>query len=353
MTSTTISTDPAVVDAEFARIVDELTRRGFLAGGLGAAALLGLAACGSSAGSTDRPAAGPWSFVDDLGHTVNLPARPTRVAVLGDPLGASLWAAGLHVVASPMELKDAYSSIGLSTSQIDGIVNIGAADQSYNTEALLEAHPDIIVGNADTTKIFALNIQPGLAKVAPMVGLNQQTRPFDDIMTSIHRLAASMGVNPADKDTEQDYHAQAEALRTALTAKPGLRAVFCFSIYDDSGLGLEIVDKWPALQTIAALGMQITPLTGGANDYPQTVSWENVPDIKADLVVYLGGSGVYSDSTGPLPTNPTWALMPAVKAGQVVNIGSATGQFTYANYADIVGKLADAVNGARTGVGPH
>ena len=56
--------------AEWAAIVDELTRRGLLAGGLGTAALLGLAACGSGGHPTAASSAGPWTYTDDLGQRV-------------------------------------------------------------------------------------------------------------------------------------------------------------------------------------------------------------------------------------------------------------------------------------------
>ena len=60
------------VDHEFARIVDELTRRGFLAGTL-SATVLGVGACASdqSAPSAANSSPGGWSFTDDRGKVVD------------------------------------------------------------------------------------------------------------------------------------------------------------------------------------------------------------------------------------------------------------------------------------------
>ncbi len=66
-------------DAEFARIVDELTRRGFLAGGLGTAAVLGLAGCGNGT----APVAAPTTrVVKTTKGPVTVPADPQRVVCL-------------------------------------------------------------------------------------------------------------------------------------------------------------------------------------------------------------------------------------------------------------------------------
>lgn len=331
--------DRPAIDTEFARIVDELTRRGFLAGGLGTAALAALAACGSSDpadGSSSGPA-GPWSYTDDTGQRIDLPARPVRIAVLGDSLGASLWAAGLHVIASPGQ-DAVYTEVGVSAEQLAGIATFGTEDgQSYNVEALLKARPDLIVGNADGHAVFALKSQPELAKVAPVLGLNLQTQSFTDIMASIDRFVGAAGAVD-DSASKQQYQAQADRLETAVATKPGLRMVACFDLGAD-GLGLEIVERWPELQTLTALGMNVTPATGAADQYFTTISWENVPDIKADLLVNVAGSG-------KLPANPAWSKMSAVQAGQVLNVGSALSLYTYANYAEIFTRLTSAVTAA-------
>lgn len=89
------------VDAEFARIVDELTRRGFLGGLAGAAGLLGLAACRSDGARTDGRSTGARSAtrqVSSVHGPITVPADPKRVVTLDGFSMAAMFDLGLNPV---------------------------------------------------------------------------------------------------------------------------------------------------------------------------------------------------------------------------------------------------------------
>lgn len=335
-------------DTEFARIVDELSRRGFLAGGLGAATLAGLAACGSSstAGSQNSSDAGPWTFTDDLGRKVTLPNRPTRIAALGDSSAATLWAAGLHVVAAPLldGNRPFLAGAGVPAS---GVVAIQGAD-GIVTEKLAAVRPDLIIDDVNDGKLQVSSQNPQIAKIAPVLGLNSTGPTVDAIIDSAHRVVRGLGITTADSDAHTGYSAAEARLRTALKATPGLRAMFCFANGAD-GLCIMGTAKWPFMQTLAGLGLHLvqtgSAATGASAGYFTTVSWEDVPSLPVDLVIYTGTD---------LPSaNSAWKAMPAIRAGQLLDSGVGWYAYYYSNYITMFDKLAVAISKSRAGVGPR
>jgi len=351
MTTTLVSNRldaPSYTDAEFAHIVDELTRRGFLAGGLSAAAVIGLSACGANGNVSDGPtgSTAPWTSIDDLGKQVSLPRTPTRIAALADNVSIGLWAAGVHVVASPMVegTDEQLRRLGATEEQITSIVAYSPSNEP-NIEKLTGARPDLLVGNGSDGKIPFVQDNPRLKDVAPVLGVNLQTATFEHSMDSLHSLVKSLGVAPTDTQARQQYQQVADALRTAARNKSGLRVMVCYP--DDTGLTIMSI-KWVETATLAGLGFTLVPAEGGANEFGKQVSWEDVTSLPADVVVLVDFPGKGA------PTNPLWARMPAVAAGQYVVLnGSATFEFTYANYTTLLSQIAAVIDKARPGVGPR
>jgi len=332
------------IDAEFARIVDELTRRGFLTGAVGAAALLGLSACGtdSSENSISSPA---WSFTDDRGNTVTLPKPPARVAAMADDITTILWGAGLHVVATPMvsSTKGVLESIGATTAQIGAITTFGTANpNSPNLERLTSAKPDLILVNRSDENFNKVG-DVNLSRIAPTLAFDVTYADIDDAMSKVDRFVTSCGIvlhNTAERTRYE--HCKTE-LKKALASKPGLRvgAVFDFG---QAGLAVNVADQWPWMRMLASLGMTFIHVTGTADATSwQTFSYERVPDLPVDLLL------VWSGQT---PTNPAWGLMPAVKAGQVLNTSEDV-TVTYGQWANLLTQITHAVQNATPGIGPR
>ena len=84
------------IDEEFARIVNALTRRGLLAGGLGTAALLGLSACGLDQPHDTSDVSTPATRkVDSVNGPISVPAHPKRVVTLDGFSMAAMFDLGL------------------------------------------------------------------------------------------------------------------------------------------------------------------------------------------------------------------------------------------------------------------
>lgn len=332
----------ADTDAEFARIVNELTRRGFLAGAAGTAALLGLSACGSSDPAGDHSSG--WSFTDDLGRRVSLPRKPSRIAALADNVAIGLWAAGVHVVASPMVkgTDEQLRGLGATDEQIKAIVAY-APNNEPNLERLSGASPDLLIGNGSDGKVPFVEANPRLKDLAPVLGLNLQTATFEDSMDSLHALVTSLGVTPTDDQAHRRYRQVAEALRATARDKDGLRVMVCYP--DETGLTI-MSSKWVPTATLSGLGFSLVSADGGANEFGKQVSWENVASVPADVVVLIDFLGQGA------PTNPLWKRMPAVAAGQLVVVnGNATFEFTYANYTVLLTQIATIIEKATPIIG--
>ncbi|MER7920820.1 MULTISPECIES: ABC transporter substrate-binding protein [unclassified Streptomyces] len=322
------------------------TRRGLLAGGLGAAALLGLSACGtggSAPAGGSGAGSGAWSFTDDRGRTVRLPRRPKRVAFLTDTVGAALWSAGLHPVAATDSGQGIVPAVEPDWS---GVTRIYSADKGVRLEALAQARPDLLIDAVQPDGSLQVAAQlPEVTKIAPVVGLSAY-RSIEQIAGTADRLTQGLGARLTDGDAKTRYQQAGTRLRKAVAANRDLRVAFVFGI-DKNTLGVMNPRTWAVLKTVSALGMRLVPVPGGSADtYSQAVSWENVPSIPADLLVWA-----VSD---PLPDNPLWKRTPAVAAGQLFKPELASWYaYSWANFTVLLDGLATRVHSARAGVGPH
>ncbi|MEU6478575.1 ABC transporter substrate-binding protein [Streptomyces sp. NPDC047017] len=322
------------------------TRRGLLVGGLGAAGLFGLTACGaggSSAKASGGASAGAWSFTDDRGRTVRLPRRPRRIAFLTDTVGAALWAAGLQPVAAADSGQGIVPAVKPDWT---GVTKIYSADKGVRLEALAQARPDLLVDAVQPDGTLQVSSQLSeVSKIAPVVGLSTY-QPIEKIAGTADRLTASLGSHLADAGAKARYTAASARLKSAVAANPGVRVGFVFGI-DKNTIGVMNPATWAVLKTVRALGMRLVPVPAGSdNTYSQAVSWENVPSIPVDLLVWA-----VSD---PMPDAPLWKRTPAVAAGQVWKPELASWYaYSWENFTVLLDGLASRVGSARAGVGPR
>jgi iron complex transport system substrate-binding protein len=314
-------------------------------GAVALTALAVLAACASGTPATS--AAGKWTFTDDLGRTVTLDHRPTRVAGLTDVVG-SLWNYGIQPVASfgyaAMDQDERFA--GKDTSRV---VQLGKAYGEINLEALAAAHPDLIVTNAypvdragklDPAKpLYGFKDvaqQQQVAKIAPIVTIAMRGSAVD-VTKRTADLAVALGADPSRiAATRATYEAATARLRTA--AASGLR-VLVVAAYPTEGLYVAKAPDDPALRSYADLGVRFVD-PGGKDYYWETVSWENVGSLPADVVLY---SRRAMDAAAML-AQPTFARTPAARAGQVYRWVFAG--MDYVDQAAYVTELAGRLSGA-------
>jgi iron complex transport system substrate-binding protein len=141
--------DHPATDAEFARIIDELSRRGFLAGGLGTAALLGLAACSSSgtgadAGGSSSSSAGPSTRqVTTAKGPVTVPADPKRVISIQPSATATLYDVGIASIGVYDEGSQYISPRYRTKWEAAATVGTGG---EIDVEKVAALSPDLIIG---------------------------------------------------------------------------------------------------------------------------------------------------------------------------------------------------------------
>ena len=139
---------PVEVDREFLGIVDELTRRGFLAGGLGAAGLLGLAACGASGDHPDgssSPVATTRSVHTTAG-SFTVPIHPARVVCIDYFTAIFLVELGLPPAGGiDFSWVDDSSMYPAYVPILKRLADIGQIT-STNYEKVTALHPDLILG---------------------------------------------------------------------------------------------------------------------------------------------------------------------------------------------------------------
>ncbi|TLW91812.1 ABC transporter substrate-binding protein [Saccharomonospora piscinae] len=304
-------------------MVRSLSRRAFLGGSLAVGATGLLTACGSGTpedGSGGSDAGGAWSFTDDLGNTVELDARPTRIAGLNDAI-ASLWNYGIVPVASfgATALADDVNFGGRDTSKV---TEVGTTYGQIDVEALAAQRPDLIVAHAypvdtegtlDPDKpLFGFNDmeqQRRAGQIAPIVAL-AMAGPATGVVERTTEFARSLGVtDEVLAGPKQDYEAARQRLRAA--AKSGV-TVMAVAAYPSDGVHIAKAVDDPALRSYTELGLSY-PDPGGSEYFWRSVSWESITDFRTDVVLY----SLRAMDGAEMLEQPTFAQLPAAKAEQV------------------------------------
>jgi len=186
--------DAPSTDAEFARIVAELTRRGFLGGLAGSAGLLGLAACSSakpdSESSGETSAGYPARISGQFGDTV-VPTPPKRIVALGQ--GPDADAAVTLGVAPVAVTRDPTAAGGIQpwlkqrlTGQPPTLLD---ASDGPPLEQIAALRPDLIIA---TTYYPLAQFHDKLAGIAPVLAYTNgpNVDRWQDTMT---RLGKALG----------------------------------------------------------------------------------------------------------------------------------------------------------------
>jgi iron complex transport system substrate-binding protein len=334
------------------------TRRRFLARG-SAATLLALAACGDGddddgngdgdganadgTAATTADAAAPWEFVDDRGVTISLPARPERiVAYVGT--AAVLWDFGVRPVGvfGPSRRDDGTPEPAAGNIDLDTVESAGDTWDAVNLEVLATLRPDLVItgGVADPWVISQQLDEVG--EIAPVAVVEVYGAPASTIMGNYERMAEALGVDLGADElvaARADYDTAAEAVRTAVSAKPGLRVLATYA--DTEGLYIAQPTDFPDLAEFRALGVDVIDPTS-TEPYWEQLSWERAGEYPADLIIH----DVRSFSLQPdvlADDRPTWTTLPAVQAGQV-GAWSAEAVLSYQGFAAALRDLAAEID---------
>lgn len=297
-----------------------IDRRHFLTGVTGAA--FAVAARPALAQDNATPAAattGEWSFTDDTGQVVTLPAMPERI-VAYLPLAAGLWDFGVRPVAvyGTTTRPDGSPEVFVGDVDLDAVETLGETYGELDLERLVAVDPELVVNDFWFTEIDVWGIPPeAIAQVeslAPIVHIKFVDRPVTTIIERVEELAGLLGADldaPEMVAAREEFAAAEARLREAIAAKPGMTALF---IYAETG---SISVGNPALMAdltyFKDLGLDV--VTPETTELWETLSWEEAGRYPADIIFTDARS--FSLSPDELAGIPIFAALPAVQAGQV------------------------------------
>ncbi|MPZ99548.1 MAG: ABC transporter substrate-binding protein [Dehalococcoidia bacterium] len=352
-----------------------VSRRRFLAGMGGAAfAAAFVAACGDGddpavtstpteagspapAGSGSNPTAsasptgeaGAFTFTDDRGVTVDLPAVPTRIVAQADS-AAALADLGIMPIATFGEALPA-DTPSLASRGLGDMESVGEVWAEIDLEKLASLNPDLVV-----TRLYPSTDPPivwGIAdeaiatieQIAPIVTIDM-LKITTHGMERFAELAQALGANPDAPELVADlehFEAASEAVRAAAAAKPGL-TVLGMSLTPDN-VYLAVPTDHPDIAYFEELGVQfVVPET--ADPTWATISPEQIGRYPADILfIDARGTGAGRPSWDAFEANPLAASLPAAQAGQLLEWHAAPIP-SYRDFARNLDDLAAAIDSA-------
>jgi iron complex transport system substrate-binding protein len=289
----------------------------------GGAAITALAGCAAQtpAASTST-SAGPWTFTDDLKHTVTLEKRPTRIAGYRDLLGP-LMVYGIEPVAS-FGWTATKNDVRFDDLDTSGVTEVGADYGEINLEKLAELQPDLIVVNAypvDATGVVDqkqplygfkdLAQQKKVAAIAPIVAITMGGSGLT-VIDRTSELALSLG---AKQSVITAAKTRFDAARKTLTTAATGSGVTVEAIYADAdGIYVNKPVDDPTLRMFKELGVDmVQPAKDDGKYYWRILSYENASLVTGDLLLY----SPLGYSPAELKKRPTTAKIPAVAAGHI------------------------------------
>lgn len=304
-----------------------LNRRRFLATGSALALVAGTRSTGAQDATTGvatpAPPGGEWSFTDDRGVTVSLPARPERIVAFS-PVAAAMWDLGLRPVGvfGPYRREDGSPDPQIGAVDLDAVVHLGDygdAGPEFDLEQLIVLDADLLVGLSlpdvpNTIWYVPEEVFGTVESIVPTVGLALTGRSALQQIEGIEDLGSALG---ADLDSSehvavrQEFAAAETELRAVIAGGPELTVLVI-----SAGVDTVYVAN-PAwfgdLLYLQDLGLSlVTPET---DERWQMLSWEQIGQFPADFILVDARGGdlphEIRDGIG------TWQALPAVQAGQV------------------------------------
>ncbi|NUR92277.1 MAG: ABC transporter substrate-binding protein [Nonomuraea sp.] len=320
---------------------------------LGVAVSLGLTACGTTTATAPRTEG--WTWTDDRGKKITLPARPRRV-VAQSGAAAALWDFGVRPVAvfGPHRLKDGGRDPEVGEVDIATVESIGNVWGEFNVEKLASLGPDLLVSGMyqrDTLWYVPQDQVATVDQIAPTVGVQLSGKPLVEVIEKYGQLAAALGADPKAApvtEAKARFEAASTALRTLAAARPDLTVMVVTGTPDN--LYVAYLPDHPDIKYFGELGLKIvSPAapTKSEGGFWEVLSWENADKYQADVILVDARS--QSMKIEEMAEKPTWAKLPAVKAGQLYPWHAAE-RYSHLGYAKVMEELKADLDQARDDV---
>jgi len=298
-----------------------LSRR-HLIGTASAAALMGSMSGRVFAQEGTPVADGDWTFTDDKGVTVTLPAQPTSV-IMDVNAAAPLWDFGIRPTGLFGWNVLADGSFGDAGGNIDpeGISVVGDVNERFRLEDAIALDPDLIITltweATDPDEYWSLDaeIVDQVRAIAPLVALSASG--MADLNTErFAELAGLLGADLASPElaaAKEAYAASEEAFIRLAAEKSDLTALFV-GITDETTWVANPAD-WADLNMYQDRGMNIVVPDVEPGSFWQQISHEQALLYPADMMFQsTRAEGLTMEE---VTNHPSWSHHPAVQAGQL------------------------------------
>ncbi|KUJ70113.1 ABC transporter substrate-binding protein [Streptomyces albus subsp. albus] len=332
-----------------------LSRRGLLATG-GALGLGALAtACGSgkdsASGGSGQAEGGAWSFTDDRKKKATRGSTPQRiVAYIGSAAALHDFGIDKQVVGvfGPTKLGNGKPDVQAGDVDVDRVTVLGNVWGQFSIEKYVKLNPDLLISNMFIPGALFYVPEEGKDKIlglAPSVAISTGRISLPEPIRRYAELAASLGADlkaPKVVSAKERFEKAAENLRR-IAKSSRIKVMAC------SGSPELFYVSNPAANAdliyFRELGVDfVEPSKTDKGGYYESLSWENVDKYGADLLFLDNRTGTLQPKD--LAGKPTWAQLPAVKAGQITPWSSEP-RFSYAGAAPLLEALAKAIQDAK------
>ncbi|RFU88064.1 ABC transporter substrate-binding protein [Streptomyces triticagri] len=322
------------------------TRRGLLTAGaaLGLGALL--AACGDDKATGSDAKSGAWSFRDDRKRKVTADGTPENIVAFISTAAAlhdyGIECTGVFGPSKPIGGKPNPQAGNLD---VDKLTSLGETFGQFNIEKYASLKPDVLISNMfpppdlwfvpkDSSKKIEA-IAPTIGIAGAHVSLREPLKRYEELAES---LGADLGA-PRVTEAKSRFRRAEETLRKAAEANRGLKVLAMTGEADQ--MYVAVPDSYCDLHYFKDLGVEL--VTGKKSDewgFWEFLSWENADKYHADLIMIDNRSNALPAKE--LAKKPTWARLPAVKAGQTVPWAMEE-RYSYAGFAPVLEQLAAAI----------
>ncbi|WP_371678450.1 ABC transporter substrate-binding protein [Streptomyces sp. NBC_01276] len=339
-----------------------LSRRGFVAAGGALGLVAALSACGGNTGTAkdgagdkggaSAAASGPWTFKDDLGKDVSTKSAPKNIVAFTGT-AAALYDYGVQVkgVFGPTKLADGKPDPQAGSMDISKVEILGNVYDEFNVEKYAALRPDVLLTNTwDGSYWYVPEASKDkILKLAPAAAIaTGSDASMDKALARTAELAQSLGADPKNQktvDAKARFEAAAAKVREATKANPGVKVLVGSG--DADHLYVSTPKTSADLKYFESLGVEfVTPdhLDQGSVFF-ESLSWENAGKYKADVVLLDNRTGTLQNEQ-LTKEKPTWAALPAVKAGQIAPRVTEP-IYSYEKCAQILEDLAKTVQNAK------
>jgi iron complex transport system substrate-binding protein len=309
----------------------------------------------SASEETSTAAAGPWTFTDGSGKTVELDQAPERI-IAHAGAAAALMTYGIKPVGIYGD-ESVKTDPNLDGLDLSGIEILGEEWGTIDVAKASTLAPDLVVADYWPVEKAYSGMENGtkkssqrLADLAPVVGA-AQGESILAMVEEYEALAASLGADTEDPEFADDktrFEAALEEFRIVMSEHDGLTAL-AVSPTDDL-LYVANPEYAPELLDFQEWGLEVISPDAPDPDFPywENLSWENADKYQPDVL--LMDSRAFDDSLEMGAAQPTWTSIKAAKAEQVVE-WPAFWLHTYADYADALEQLSEDLADVDAGVG--